>query len=89
MLSRLFSIVLNSILKILQSAKSQTGSIFFHLKISQLYTIMYFYIIYSVFKLFKNNKNQRSQIVLNFILEILQSVKNQTGSIFFHLKIAQ
>ena len=33
-------------------------------------------------------KNQRSQIVLNFILKILQSAKNQTGSIFFHLKIA-
>ena len=56
MLSRLFSnylkiikskmqIVLNFILKILQSAKSQTGSIFFHLKISQLYIIMYFYVI--------------------------------------------
>ena len=28
--------VLNFILKILQSAKSQTGSIFFHLKITQL-----------------------------------------------------
>ena len=50
---------------------------------------MYFYIIYSVFKLFKNNKKQRSQIVLNFILKILQSVESQTGSIFFHLKIAQ
>ena len=50
---------------------------------------MYFYIIYSVLKLFKNNKNQRSQIVLNFILKILQSAKYQTGSIFFHLKIAQ
>ena len=37
----------------------------------------------------KNHKNQRSQIVLNFILKILQSAKNQTGSIFFHLKIAQ
>ena len=34
-------------------------------------------------------KNQRSQIVLNFILKILQSAKNQTGLIFFHLKIAQ
>ena len=44
---------------------------------------MYFYIIYSVFKLFKNNKNQRSQIVLNFILKILQSAKNQTRLIFF------
>ena len=47
---------------------------------------MYFYIIYSVFKLFKNNKNQRSQIVLNFILKILQSAKSQTGSIFFTSK---
>ena len=82
-------IVLNFILKILQSAKSQTGSIFFHLKIVQLYIIMYFYIIQTVFKLFKNHKNQRSQIVLNFILKILQSAKNQTGSIFFHLKIVQ
>ena len=82
-------IVLNFILKILQSAKNQTGSIFFHLKIAQLYIIIYFYVIQTVFKLFKNHKNQRSQIVLNFILKILQSAKNQTGSIFFHLKIAQ
>ena len=82
-------IVLNFILKILQSAKNLTGSIFFHTKISKLYIIMYFYIIQTVFKLFKNHKNQRSQIVLNFILKILQSAKNQTGSIFFHLKIAQ
>ena len=82
-------IVLNFILKILQSAKNQTGSIFFHLKIAQLYIIMYFYVIQTVFKLFKNHKNQRSQIVLNFILKILQSAKNQTGLIFFHLKIAQ
>ena len=82
-------IVLNFILKILQSAKNQTGSIFFHIKIAQLYIIMYFYVIQTVFKLFKNHKNQRSQIVLNFILKILQSAKNQTGSIFFHLKIAQ
>ena len=82
-------IVLNFILKILQSAKNQTGSIFFQLKIAQLYIIMYFYVIQTVFKLFKNHKNQRSQIVLNFILKILQSAKNQTGSIFFHLKIAQ
>ena len=82
-------IMLDFILKILQSAKSQTGSIFFHLKIAQLYIIMYFYVIQTVFKLFKNHKNQRSQIVLNFILKILQSAKNQTGSIFFHLKIAQ
>ena len=82
-------IVLNFILKILQSAKNQTGSIFFHLKIAQLYIIMYFYVIQTVFKLFKNHKNQRSQIVLNFILKILQSAKSQTGLIFFHLKIAQ
>ena len=82
-------IVLNFILKILQSAKSQTGSIFFHLKIAQLYIIMYFYVIQTVFKPFKNHKNQRSQIVLNFILKILQSAKSQTGSIFFHLKISQ
>ena len=82
-------IVLNFILKILQSAKSQTGLIFFHLKIAQLYIIMYFYVIQTVFKLFKNHKNQRSQIVLNFILKILQSAKYQTGLIFFHLKITQ
>ena len=50
---------------------------------------MYFYVIYTVFKLFKNHKNQRSVIVLNFILKILQSAKNQTGSIFYYLKIAQ
>ena len=81
-------IVLNFILKILQSAKSQTRLIFFHLKIVQLYIIMYFYIIQTVFKLFKNHKNQRSQVVLNFILKILQSAKSQTRSIFFHLKIA-
>ena len=43
----------------------------------------------TVFKLFKNHKNQRSQIVLNFILKILQSAKSQTRLIFFHLKIAQ
>ena len=102
MLSRLFSnnlqisknqrsqIMLDFILKILKSAKYQTGSIFFfHLKISQLYIIMYFYVIQTVFKPFKNHKNQRSQIVLNFILKILQSAKSQTRLIFFHLKIAQ
>ena len=44
---------------------------------------MYFYVIHTVFKLFKNYKNQRSQIVLNFILKILQSAKYQTGSIFY------
>ena len=82
-------IVLNFILKILQSAKSQTGLIFFHLKIAQLYIIMYFYVIQTVFKPFKNHKNQRSQIVLNFILKMLQSAKNQTRLIFHHPKIAQ
>ena len=56
MSSRLFSnylkiikikieIVLNFILKILQSAKNQTGLIFFHLKIAQFYIIIYFYVI--------------------------------------------
>ena len=35
-----------------------------------------------LFSKFKNHKNQRSQIVLNFILKILQSAKNQTGFIF-------
>ena len=57
MLSRLFSNHLK-IIKIkdrkdyvgfhienLQSAEYQTGSIFFHLKIVQLYIIMYFYVI--------------------------------------------
>ena len=68
-------IVLNFILKILQSAKNQTGSVFFQLKIAQLYIIMYFYIIQTVFKLFKNHKNQRSQIVLNFILKIYNLLK--------------
>ena len=82
-------IMLNFILKILQSAKSQTRLIFFLLKIAQLYIIMYFYVIQTFFKLFKNHKNQRSQIVFNFILKILQSAKNQTGSIFFHLKMTQ
>ena len=82
-------IVLNFILKILQSAKNQTGSIFYYLNIAQLYIIMYFYMIQTVFKPFKNHKNQRSQIMLNFILQILQSAKSQTRLIFFHLKIAQ
>ena len=59
----------------LQSAKSQTGLIFFHLKIAQLYIIIYFYVIQTVFKLFKNHKNQRSQIVLNFILKIYNLLK--------------
>ena len=50
---------------------------------------MNFYVIQTVFKPFKNHKNQRSQIMLDFLLKILQSAKSQTGSIFFHLKIAQ
>ena len=56
MLSRLFSNHLKIIkskiadyirflIENLQSAKNQTGLIFFHLKIAQLYIIMYFYII--------------------------------------------
>ena len=81
--------MLDFLLTILQSAKNQTEPIFFHLKIAHQYIIMYFYVIQNVFKLFKNHKNQRSQIVLNFILKILQSAKNQTRLIFFHLKIAQ
>ena len=81
--------MLDFLLTILQSAKNQTEPIFFHFKIAHQYIIMYFYVIQNVFKLFKNHKNQRSQIVLNFILKILQSAKNQTRLIFFHLKIAQ
>ena len=34
-------------------------------------------------KPFKNHKNQRSQIVVEFHIENLQSAKNQTRSIFF------
>ena len=79
-------IVLNFILKILQSAKSQTGSIFFHLKIAQLYIIMYFYVIQTVFKPFKNHKNQRSQIVLNFILKIYNLLKIKPDRYFFTSK---
>ena len=56
MLSRLFSNHLKIIkskiadyvgfhIENLQSAKYQTGSIFFDLKIAQLYIIMYFYVI--------------------------------------------
>ena len=57
--------------------------------LSRLFSVIYNYVfLKTVFK-FKNHKNQRSQIVLNFILKILQSAKNQTGLIFFHLKIAQ
>ena len=75
-------IVLNFILKILQSAKSQTGSIFFHLKIALLYIIMYFYVIQTVFKPFKNHKNQRSQIMLDFILKIYNLLKSNRIDIF-------
>ena len=98
MLSRLFSnnfknqrsqIMLDFILKIYNLLNTKPDRFFFHLKISQLYIIMYFYVIQTVFKPFKNHKNQRSQIVLNFILKILQSAKSQTRLIFFHLKIAQ
>ena len=70
----------------LQSAEYQTGSIFFHLKIVQLYIIMYFYIIQTVFKLFKNHKNQRSQIVLNFILKIYNLLKIKPDRYFFTSK---
>ena len=76
-------IVLNFILKILQSAKYQTGSIFFHLKISQLYIIMYFYVIQTVFKPFKNHKNQRSQIMLDFILKIYNLLNIKPDRYFF------
>ena len=82
-------IVLNFILKILQSAKSKTGSIFFQLKISQLYIIMYFYIIQTVFKPFKNHKNQRSQIMLDFILKIYNLLNIKPDQYFFHPKIVQ
>ena len=81
--------MLNFILKILQSAKYQTGSIFFHLKIAQLYIIMYFYVIQTVFKLFKNHKNQRSQIMLDFILKIYNLLNIKPDRYFFTLKIAQ
>ena len=76
-------IVLNFILKILQSAKNQTGSIFFHLKIAQLYIIMYFYVIQTVFKPFKNHKNQRSQIMLDFILKIYNLLNIKPDRYFF------
>ena len=79
-------IVSNFILKILQSAKYQTGSIFFQLKISQLYIIMYFYVIQTVFKPFKNHKNQRSQIVLNFILKIYNLLNIKPDRYFFTSK---
>ena len=85
-------IVLNFILKMYNLLKiklDRSGSKFFQTKIGQLCMIMYFYSIQTVFKLFKNHKNQRSQIVLNFILKILQSAKNLTGSKFFQTKISQ
>ena len=81
-------IMLDFILKIYNLLNIKPDRYFFHLKIAQLYIIMYFYVIQTVFKLFKNHNNQRSQIVLNFILKILQSAKSQTGSIFFQLKIS-
>ena len=77
------------LLKILQSAKGQTGSTFFHFKIALLYIIIYFYVIQTVFKPFENHKNQRSQIMMDFLLKILQSAKGQTGSTFFHFKMTQ
>ena len=79
-------IVLNFILKILQSAKYQTGSIFFLLKISQLYIIMYFYIIQPVFKPFKYHKNQRSQFMLDFILKIYNLLNIKPDRYFFTRK---
>ena len=45
--------------------------IFFHLKIAQIYN--YVFLCYLDCFQTKNHKNQRSQIVLNFILKILQS----------------
>ena len=69
-------IMLDFILKIYNLLNIKPDRYFFRLKIAQLYIIMYFYVIQTVFKLFKNHKNQRSQIVLNFILKILQSAKN-------------
>ena len=47
-----------------------------------MYNYVFLYYL-DCFKLFKNHKNQRSQIVLNFILKILQSAEYQTGLIFF------
>ena len=82
-------IVLNFILKILQSAKNQTGSIFYYLNIAQLYIIMYFYFIQIVFKPFKNHKNQRSQIMLDFILKIYNLLNIKPDRYFFHPKISQ
>ena len=82
-------IVLNFILKIYNLLNIKPDRYFFTSKQLKLYIIMYFYIIQTVFKLFKNNKKQRSQIVLNFILKILEYAKSQTRLIFFHLKIAQ
>ena len=76
-------IVLNFILKILQSAKNQTGSIFYYLNIAQLYIIMYFYFIQIVFKPFKNHKNQRSQIMLDFILKIYNLLNIKPDRYFF------
>ena len=82
-------IMLNFILKILQSAKNQTGLIFFLFKIAQLYIIMYFYVIQTVFKLFKNHKNQRSQIMMDFILKIYNLLNIKPDRYFFSFKISQ
>ena len=80
--------MLNFILKILQSAKIKPDRYFFTQNDSVIYN--YVFLCYlDCFQIFKNHKNQRSQIVLNFILKILQSAKYQTGSIFFQLKISQ
>ena len=80
MLSRLFSnsfenhknqrsqIMLDFLLKILQSAKNQTGSYFSPQNSSVIYN--YVFLCYlDCFKSFKNHKNQRSQIVLEFHIE--------------------
>ena len=81
-----FILKIYNLLKIKPSAKSQTGLIFFHLKIAQLYIIMYFYVIQTVFKPFKNHKNQRSQIMLNFILKIYNLLNIKPDRYFFTSK---
>ena len=75
-------IMLDFILKIYNLLKVKPDQYFFHLKIVQLYIIMYFYVIQTVFKPFKNHKNQRSQIVLNFILKIYNLLKSNRINIF-------
>ena len=54
-----------------------------YFKISQLYIIMYFYVIQTVFKPFKNHKNQRSQIIFNFILKIYNLLNIKPDRYFF------